>query len=85
MSQKDLWEKAAECARAIAATSDPNHREMLTHLRTLWINLANESPFLGDKLAEQVATVSGIHADLMQLVMPVAAGTVTSSPLLHAP
>jgi hypothetical protein len=67
MSQRDLWEKAAECARAIEATSDPTQREMLTHLQTLWTNLANESPFLVDaKLADKIAAISGIHIDLIQ-------------------
>jgi hypothetical protein len=66
MSQADLWNKAAECTRAIEATNDPFLREMLTHLRTLWTNLANESPFLGHKLADQISTIGGIHDDLMQ-------------------
>jgi hypothetical protein len=68
MSQKELWQKAAECTRAIDATGDPKTREMLTHLRTLWINLANDSQFLGaGALVEQIATVGRIHADLTQL------------------
>jgi hypothetical protein len=64
----DLWEKATECVRAIEATDDPTHREMLTLLQTLWTNLANESPFLGNKLADHIATIGRIHADLMQVV-----------------
>jgi hypothetical protein len=53
MSQRDLWAKAAECARAIEATSDSTQREMLTRLQMLWTNLANESPFLnGDNLGD---------------------------------
>jgi hypothetical protein len=76
MSQTDLWSKAAECARAIETTNDPVQREMLTHLQTLWTNLANETPFLGDKLAEQIAAVSSIHADLMENVTD----KVTSTP-----
>jgi hypothetical protein len=66
MSQADLWNKAAECTRAIEATSDPIQREMLTHLRTLWTNLANERPLPGNKLADQISTIGGIHDDLMQ-------------------
>jgi hypothetical protein len=65
MSQRDLWDKAAECTRAIEATSDPRVREILIHVRTLWINLANERAILSDAaLAEQVAAVTRIHADL---------------------
>src|SRR5258708_771755 len=67
MSQIDRWEMAAECARAIEASSDVNEREMLMHLRTLWINLANEGQLLGKvELAEQIVIVSRIHADVMQ-------------------
>ena len=79
MSQADLWNKAAECTRAIEAASDPLQREMLTNLRTLWTNLANESPFLGDKLADQIATINRIHDDLMQT----ATNKVTSTPGLQ--
>jgi hypothetical protein len=69
MSQ-DLWDKAAECARAIVATNNPFQREMLTHLQTLWTNLANESQVAGgDHLADQIAGISKIHA---YLVRPVA-------------
>jgi len=65
MTQRELWEKAAECTRAMEATRDPKMREMLTHLRTLWINLANDSEFLGaSALIEQIATVGQIHAYL---------------------
>src|SRR5437660_876598 len=67
MTQEDLFERAAECARMIEATSNPATREMLTHLRSLWINLANESAILSDaELAEQSAAVTRIHADLMR-------------------
>jgi hypothetical protein len=80
MSQRDLWEKAAECARAIEATGDPLQREMLTHLQTLWTNLANESPFMRpDNLEEQIAAISEIHADLIQITT----NKVTPPPSLH--
>jgi hypothetical protein len=79
MSQADLWNRAAECTRAIEATNDPVQREMLTNLRTLWTNLANESPFLGSRLADQIATISRIHDDLMLT----ATNKVTSTPGLQ--
>ena len=82
MSQRDLWEKAAECAQAIDATSDPTRREMLTHLQTLWTDLANESPFLnGPNREERIAVVEGLHTDLMQITTD----NVTSPPSLHTP
>jgi hypothetical protein len=66
VTQKYLLEKAAECARTAEGISDPIKREMLANLQKLWINLANESPFAGDQLAEEIATVERIHADLMR-------------------
>ena len=32
MSQRDLWDKAAACARAAEASDDPTRREVLTCL-----------------------------------------------------
>jgi len=58
--------KAAECAQAIEATEDPIQRETLTHLRNLWITLANESHHMSaPELAEQIAALALIHAGLM--------------------
>jgi hypothetical protein len=67
MSQEtDPWQKAAECTRAIEATDDQTQREMLTHLRTLWIDLANERHLLDDpELAKQIAAIAQIHAGLV--------------------
>jgi hypothetical protein len=81
MSQTDLWRMVAECERAIEATTDPLRREVLTRLRELWTNLANESPFLGDKLTEEIERITRIHADLM----PTTTNKVTSTPGLHPP
>jgi hypothetical protein len=68
MSRLDPWEKAAECARAIDATSDPEKRKFLTHLQALWTNLANEAPFLADAtLADQFTAIDRIHADVTRL------------------
>ena len=65
MSLNELSAKAAECTRAIDATSDPKVREMLIHLRTLWINLADDSQRFGDAaLVKQIAMISRIHTDL---------------------
>jgi hypothetical protein len=65
MCQMDLWERLAECRRAIRATNDPKMREMLTHLRALWISFAHESQTPGASApAEQVATLAKIHGEL---------------------
>jgi hypothetical protein len=67
MLQKSyLWEKTAECERAIKTARDPKRREMLTHLRTLWVNLARERQHMDSALAEQTAAIARIHADLMR-------------------
>ena len=66
MSQTDPWEKAAQCTRGIETTRDPQIRHALNHLRTLWINLANESQDLSESfLADQIKTASQIHAGLI--------------------
>jgi hypothetical protein len=74
MYQQDLWEKAAECTRAIKAaectraidaTNDPDRRETLAHLRALWIDLANESWGMTEMdVGRQVADMAALHADL---------------------
>jgi hypothetical protein len=62
----DPWEKAAECARAMEAAGDPTRLEMLTWLRELWINLANEHQLLdASELAKQIAAIARIHAELL--------------------
>jgi hypothetical protein len=62
----DPWEKAAECTAAIEATHDAKRREMLTHMRDLWINLANERHSLSaPDLADQSAQLTRIHAGLL--------------------
>jgi hypothetical protein len=62
----DPWEKAGECSRAIDATDDPKRREMLTHMRDLWINLADDHHLLSlPELAEQTTGLAQIHAVLI--------------------
>jgi hypothetical protein len=43
MLKNYLLNKAAECARAAEASSDPTKRQILTDLHKWWINLADES------------------------------------------
>jgi hypothetical protein len=66
MSQQDLFEKAAECTRAIKAASDPKTLELLTILRTMWVDLANESGVLGNRaVVDQAAKMAELHAQLI--------------------
>jgi hypothetical protein len=65
MSHIDPFERAADCERALAHTSDPERRTILKNLRELWTSLGNERPFLNQAdLAEQIARIDEIHARL---------------------
>jgi hypothetical protein len=65
--QVEPWEKAADCARAIAATKEPTKREILTNVRNLWMALAEQRSFLSDaELAEQIEVIGRIHSDLAE-------------------
>jgi hypothetical protein len=60
------WDKAAECARAIKVTADPERRVVLHSLRILWIALGNKQACSeGAELAGQLSTITQIHAELM--------------------
>jgi hypothetical protein len=60
-----IYGAGSRSASAIAASAEPKQREMLTHLRTLWVNLAGESPHLdGVAVEQQIAALARIHSDL---------------------
>jgi hypothetical protein len=69
LSHRDQWdEKSEECVRAIEATSDPATRELLTHLKSLWMNLSNQKPILTDAdMAIEISLTAGVHAEIMQI------------------
>jgi hypothetical protein len=63
MSQIDPWEKAADCARALAAATEPGKRELLANIGSLWVALASESQFLSEaELARQIEAIGRMHA-----------------------
>jgi hypothetical protein len=65
MSRVDPWEKAADCARAAAATNEPTKREKLANIRDLWMGLAEQRSFLSDaELAKQIQVIGRIHSGL---------------------
>jgi hypothetical protein len=67
MSQVEPWEKAAECARAIAATNEPTKRETLTGILDRWVALAHKSSILSDaELANQSEAIGRLHASLTE-------------------
>jgi hypothetical protein len=66
MFQLDLWEKAAECQRALEGAQS-NQRQILTNVRDLWIRLANAKPFLTEAESDrQIQEINRIHADLIK-------------------
>jgi hypothetical protein len=67
MTQKYLLDKAADCARTADTSSNPAKREMLVNLQKWWIKLANEKPFIDDRVAEQIAKLEAIYANLTRL------------------
>jgi hypothetical protein len=69
MSQAELRGKAAECARAINATCDPTQRQMLTHLREVWVQIADDSLVFGERLlAAEIEAIREIHARMIPTV-----------------
>jgi hypothetical protein len=67
MSLVDPWGKAAECERAIAVVADPERRDVLNSLRSLWIALGSERSFDGLERADQLTTIAQIHVELMSV------------------
>jgi hypothetical protein len=65
MNSNDVWARAAECEQAIQETVDPLQRTRLTHLRELWVALANESQCLDpDTLAVEYKKIAALHLEL---------------------
>jgi hypothetical protein len=64
MSQPDPWQRAAECAKAIQKTIDPDRRLALAHLQELWVTLGDEKTFMTQRqLAEEIESINELHAD----------------------
>ena len=70
MSHRDLWDKAAACARAAVVTSDPKMREILVCLGEFWLDLAIAKPDdrSDDRIATELAKIERIHAELLGTV-----------------
>ena len=66
MNKLDPWGKAAECARAIEITADPERRLVLDSLRNVWLTLGSEPSFLTRaERAGELSTIAQIHRELM--------------------
>jgi hypothetical protein len=68
MIKLDPLDKAAECARAIEITADPERRLVLDSLRNVWLALGSEPSFLTrTECAAELSTIAQIHQELMAL------------------
>ena len=66
MSQPDPWQEAADCERAAQRQTDPEHFAIYTHLRDLWIALANERNFLDEaEFHERVNAIAHVQDDMI--------------------
>jgi hypothetical protein len=60
--QPDLFDKAADCERAMNMVSDPHEKIALKLLREMWISLANESVGFSEcDLTKQIARNVAAH------------------------
>ncbi|HWY88961.1 MAG TPA: hypothetical protein VNX28_19765, partial [Gemmataceae bacterium] len=60
--QPDLFDKAADCERAMNMVSDPHERIALKILREMWISLANESVGFSEcDLTKQIAAIEELQ------------------------
>ena len=65
-TQFELWQRAGECERALETTTDLRERQLLAFLESLWIELANEGPFLtDDELDQEMETVRQMQVDML--------------------
>jgi hypothetical protein len=66
MSQADPWQEAADCERAAQRQTDPEQFAIYTHLRDLWIALANERNFLDEaEFQERVNAIGHVQDDMI--------------------
>ncbi len=66
IGQADLFDRAAECERLIAAASDPIKKETWKRFRDMWIALANESACSpADHMAQKVADIEKLLVGLV--------------------
>ena len=61
--QAELFDKAADCERAMNVASDPWQKVTFKLLRDMWIALANESPSMTKpQLTNEIAAIEEIQS-----------------------
>ena len=65
MQMPDPWERAADCARAAQASSDPDHRAIFKRLHGMWVALARKRNLVtAEEWTRKIAAVSRLQATL---------------------
>jgi hypothetical protein len=63
--QAELFNKAAECQRALELATSPEQQIALRLLRDMWTALANESVSLPpDQLAKEIAAIEELESNV---------------------
>jgi hypothetical protein len=64
--QHDFWGKAAACAKAACATSDPRKREILVSLGEFWLELAGrDASEISEETALDIARIECVQAEII--------------------
>jgi hypothetical protein len=62
----DVWEMAAECARAIEGSEDATRRAVLGTLQKLWIELGEKERLLSEQeVLKEMEDLRALHAQLL--------------------
>jgi hypothetical protein len=70
LSSDDLWGRAAICAQAALAASDPQMRALLVHLGEFWLELSfHDVSQLNEASATDLAVIERLEADLLGLTL----------------
>jgi hypothetical protein len=65
MSMPDPWERAAQCAHAAQASSDPDHRAIFKRLHGMWVTLAHKRHLVtAEEWTRKIAAISRLQASL---------------------
>jgi hypothetical protein len=62
----DVWEMAAECARAVEASEDATRRAVLATLQKLWIELGEKERLLSEQeVLKEMEDLYAMHSDFL--------------------
>jgi hypothetical protein len=63
---EDALDMAAECARAVEASTEPTRRAVLENLQKLWIELSKKKQLLSEReLLKETEDLYAMHRDLL--------------------